>query len=95
MNAASANPNTSHFSRFDVLSALAVVVIWGLNFVVMKWGLRDVSPMLLGCLRYVSASLPFVLFIKRPNVPWRFVLGYGVAQGLGNLAFCSWRCSWA
>ena len=87
MNAASANPNTSHFSRFDVLSALAVVVIWGLNFVVMKWGLRDVSPMLLGCLRYVSASLPFVLFIKRPNVPWRFVLGYGVAQGLGQFGF--------
>ncbi|HMS28137.1 MAG TPA: EamA family transporter [Burkholderiaceae bacterium] len=87
MSAAANHPNASHFSRFDVLSALAVVLIWGLNFVVMKWGLRDVSPMLLGCLRYMCASLPFVVFIKRPNVPWRFVVGYGVAQGLGQFGF--------
>ena len=72
------------FSRGDWARALAVVVIWGLNFVVMKLGLRDVSPMLLGALRYCAASLPFLLFVRPPTLPWRFVVGYGLAQGVGQ-----------
>src|SRR5690606_12268931 len=50
------------FSRGDALHALGVVVIWGLNFVVMKLGLQTLSPMLLGALRFMAASLPFLLF---------------------------------
>ncbi len=71
-------------SRGDLLRALAVVVIWGLNFVVMKLGLQGLSPMLLGALRFSAASLPFLLFVPRPSLPWRFVVGYGLAQGLGQ-----------
>ncbi|MFN4120162.1 EamA family transporter [Acidovorax sp.] len=74
-------------SRGDLLRALAVVVIWGLNFVVMKWGLQGLSPMLLGALRFMAASLPFVLFVPRPALPWRYVVGYGLAQGLGQFGF--------
>ena len=72
-------------SRGDLLRALAVVVIWGLNFVVMKLGLQGLSPMLLGALRFTAASLPFLLFVPRPALPWRFVVGYGLAQGLGEM----------
>ena len=71
-------------SRGDLLRALAVVVIWGLNFVVMKLGLQGLSPMLLGALRFSAASLPFLLWVPRPSLPWRFVVGYGLAQGLGQ-----------
>lgn len=71
-------------SRGDLLRALAVVVIWGLNFVVMKLGLQGLSPMLLGALRFCAASLPFLLFVPRPSMPWRFVVGYGLAQGVGQ-----------
>lgn len=74
-------------SRGDLLRALAVVVIWGLNFVVMKLGLQGLSPMLLGALRFTAASLPFLLFVPRPALPWRFVVGYGLAQGLGQFGF--------
>lgn len=77
-------------SRGDLLRALAVVVIWGLNFVVMKLGLQGLSPMLLGALRFTAASLPFVLFVLfvlRPALPWRFVVGYGLAQGLRQFGF--------
>ncbi len=74
-----------HFSRGDWLRAIAVVVIWGLNFVVMKLGLQDLSPMLLGALRYCAASLPFLLFVRPPRgLPWRFTIGYGLAQGVGQ-----------
>ena len=71
-------------SRGDWLSALVVVLIWGLNFVVMKLGLQAISPMLLGALRFSAASLPFLLFVRPPSLPWRFMLGYGLAQGVGQ-----------
>lgn len=73
------------FSRGDWARAIAVVVIWGLNFVVMKLGLHSLSPMLLGALRFSAASLPFLLFVRPPRaLPWRFTLGYGLAQGVGQ-----------
>jgi len=73
------------FSRGDWARAIAAVVIWGLNFVVMKLGLHSLSPMLLGALRFSAASLPFLLFVRPPRgLPWRFVLGYGLAQGVGQ-----------
>ncbi len=74
-------------SRGDLLRALAVVVIWGLNFVVMKVGLQGIGPMLLGALRFAAAALPFVLFVKFPSLPWRYVAAYGLAQGLGQFGF--------
>lgn len=75
------------FSRGDALRALAVVVIWGLNFVVMKLGLQTLGPMLLGALRFMAASLPFLLFVRPPQLPWRYVAGYGFAQGFGQFGF--------
>ena len=72
------------FSRLDYLTALAVVVIWGLNFVVMKVGLPGLGPMLLGALRFAAASLPFLVWVRRPNVPWRFIVLYGLIQGVGQ-----------
>jgi O-acetylserine/cysteine efflux transporter len=74
-------------SRGDLLGALVVVVIWGLNFVVMKFGLQGVSPMLLGALRFAAAALPFIWFVRRPQLPWRYIAGYGLAQGLGQFGF--------
>lgn len=74
-------------SAGDWLGAAGVVLIWGLNFVVMKIALEDLSPMLLGALRFTAASLPFLLFLPRPALPWRFLAGYGLAQGLGQFGF--------
>lgn len=72
-------------SRPDWAKALIVVVIWGLNFVVMKWGLTTVSPLLLCALRFVAASVPLLLFVPRPrNLPWAMLVAYGLAQGVGQ-----------
>ncbi|MES2582072.1 MAG: EamA family transporter [Pseudomonadota bacterium] len=80
----------SALNRGDWLRALAVVVIWGLNFVVMKVGLQGLSPMVLGALRFCAASLPFLLFVRLPAVPLRFLVAYGLAQGLGQFGFLFW-----
>ena len=72
-------------SRPDWAKALVVVVIWGLNFVVMKWGLATLSPLLLCALRFTAASLPLLLFVPRPrNLPWGVLAAYGLAQGVGQ-----------
>lgn len=71
--------------RADWASALVVVVIWGLNFVVMKWGLATLSPLLLCALRFLAASLPLLLFVRPPpNVRWSLLAAYGLAQGMGQ-----------
>ena len=69
----------------DWLFALIVIGVWGVNFVVMKWGLQEVSPLLLCALRFAAAALPFVLFIRPPaNLPWRWLGTYGLVQGVGQ-----------
>lgn len=64
----------------DLLAALGVVVIWGLNFVAMKFSLRDFTPFQLGTFRYVFAVLPLLLFIRKPALSWRWLLPAGLAQ---------------
>ncbi len=71
-------------SRGDLLAALTVVLIWGLNFVVMKVALAAVSPMMLGALRFAMASLPLLWIVPRPRASWRFIVSYGLLQGLGQ-----------
>lgn len=71
----------------DLLLALVVIVVWGMNFVVIKVGLDDIPPMLLGALRFLLAAFPAVLFIKRPQLPLRWLLAYGATISLGQFAF--------
>ena len=66
----------------DMLLALLVVVVWGLNFIAIKWGVALVPPLLLKSLRYAFAALPAVFFVKRPNVKLSTLLVYGVAVGV-------------
>jgi O-acetylserine/cysteine efflux transporter len=64
----------------DILLALAAVVIWGFNFVVIKIGLQGLPPILFTMLRFLFAALPLAFFIKRPDVPFRLLAGYGMFQ---------------
>ena len=64
----------------DILTALCVVTIWGVNFVVIKIGLEDLPPVLFTALRFVFAALPLVFFVKRPQAAWPLVLAYGMFQ---------------
>ena len=68
----------------DLLAALAVVFIWGINFVITKFALRDFTPFQLGAVRYAIALFPFVFFIKPPRVHWKWVVLYGLFQCVGQ-----------
>lgn len=66
------------------LLALAVVAIWGSNFVVIKYALHTLPPMTLAVLRFSFAFVPACLFLRRPAVGWRHLAGYGLFIGVGQ-----------
>ena len=67
-----------------LLLALAIVAVWGTNFVVIKISLDSFPPFLFAALRYIFALLPVVFFLPRPKVSWRNLLVYGLATGVGQ-----------
>ncbi|PIA67605.1 EamA family transporter [Pseudomonas sediminis] len=71
----------------DLLLALLVIVVWGLNFVVIKIGLHGMPPMLMGALRFMLAAFPAILFVRRPQVSLRWMLAYGMTISVGQFAF--------
>lgn len=71
----------------DILLALAVVLIWGVNFVVIKLGVDEVPPLLLGALRFLAAAFPAILLFRRPRLPLAAFLAYGLTISVGQFAF--------
>jgi len=66
------------------LLALAVMVVWGTNFVVIRAGLQHLPPLLFAALRFALVVFPAVFFLKRPAVPWRLLAAYGLFIGAGQ-----------
>jgi O-acetylserine/cysteine efflux transporter len=64
--------------------ALAVVFVWGTNFVVIRWGLDGLPPFLFATLRFAFSALPWLLFIPKPTAPWRKLAAFGVLLGVGQ-----------
>ena len=69
----------SHF-----LLALAVVSIWGTNFVVIKYALGDLPPLLFAALRFSLALVPALFFLRRPAVSLGNLALYGLLIGVGQ-----------
>ncbi|MEG1422636.1 MAG: O-acetylserine/cysteine exporter [Citrobacter sp.] len=74
-------------SRKDGLLALLVVVVWGLNFVVIKVGLHNMPPLMLAGLRFLLVAFPAIFFVSRPKIPLSLLLGYGLTISFGQFAF--------
>jgi O-acetylserine/cysteine efflux transporter len=68
----------------DLILALFVVTVWGVNFVAIRWGVDEVAPLLMTALRYTLAALPAVFFIRRPAVSLPVLAGYGFAIGVAQ-----------
>lgn len=68
----------------DLLLALAVVFVWGTNFVVIRLGLNALPPLLFAALRFTFVVMPMVLFLPKPKVRMSNLVLYGLAIGLGQ-----------
>lgn len=51
----------------DVLLTLFVILIWGGNFIAIKYGVNELPPMVLITLRFLSTALLFLPFMKWPG----------------------------
>ncbi|MBI5791623.1 MAG: EamA family transporter [Rhodocyclales bacterium] len=66
------------------LLALAVVAVWGINFVVIKFALGALPPLLMAALRFALVLLPGLFFCARPAVPLGNLALYGFLIGFGQ-----------
>lgn len=64
------------------LLAVLVAAIWGVNFVAIELGLRDLPPLVLTALRFVAAAVPLVFLVPRPTARLRYVVAYGLVLGV-------------
>jgi O-acetylserine/cysteine efflux transporter len=67
-----------------LLLALAIVAVWGTNFVVIKNSLASFPPFYFAALRYIFVLLPLVFFMPRPKIAWSNLCIYGLATGVGQ-----------
>lgn len=70
----------------DIILAVLLVTIWGVNFTVIKLGLGGVPSMLLVTLRYLLTVFPAIFFIKKPSTDWKYIILYGLFVGVGQFS---------
>jgi O-acetylserine/cysteine efflux transporter len=68
----------------DRLLALAVVTVWGLNFVVIDWGLPGVPPLVFVTMRFILVVLPAIFFVPRPAGRWQDIALVGLLLSVGQ-----------
>jgi O-acetylserine/cysteine efflux transporter len=73
--------------RTDALLALLIVTIWGVNFVVIDYGLRELPPLLFVGLRFLLTAVPAIFFVPRPAVGWKTVVMVGLLACVAQFGF--------
>ncbi|HUR69650.1 MAG TPA: EamA family transporter [Candidatus Thermoplasmatota archaeon] len=68
----------------DAALLASVAALWGFNFVPIRWALDEVPPFALAAMRFLLAAVPMVFFVRRPAIPARIVIAYGLAIGVGQ-----------
>lgn len=67
-----------------LLLTVAIMTVWGTNFVVIKIALDHLPPLTLALLRFVLAFFPLAFFLPRPKASWSNMAAYGVLIGAGQ-----------
>ena len=71
-------------ARHRLLAAF-VAALWGGNFLAIHVGLEHFPPLFLAGLRMLVLAIPTLLFVPRPDVPLKWLVGYGL--GFGTIQF--------
>jgi O-acetylserine/cysteine efflux transporter len=67
-------------SPLHLTLALLTMLIWGLNFVVVRLGLATLPPLLFSALRFLLSAIPLVFFVGRPAIPTNLLIRWGITQ---------------
>ena len=74
----------------DLILGILVMIVWGLNFSVIKLGVNEIDPLLLTALRFTLATLPAIFFVKKPDVSWWYLIVYGWLFAIGIWGMATW-----
>jgi drug/metabolite transporter (DMT)-like permease len=74
----------------DLILGILVMIVWGLNFSVIKLGVSEIDPLLLTALRFTLATLPAIFFVKKPDVSWIYLIVYGWLFAIGIWGMATW-----
>lgn len=66
------------------LLALIVTLIWGTNFVFIKYGLNELPPFLFATIRFFLVAFPLIFFFPKPKASWWLIAAYGLFIGAGQ-----------
>ncbi len=72
------------WSGKDTLTALIVVLVWGVTFVPIKFALEELTPLELGVGRYFFTAFPLLFFIRFRSLRLRWVVALALLQGVGQ-----------
>jgi O-acetylserine/cysteine efflux transporter len=72
------------------LLAVTVALLWGVNFLAIDASLNHFPPMFLVALRFALLAVPTVLLVPWPQVPVRWLIGYGLGFGVLQFTFLYW-----
>ncbi|SBS36238.1 putative amino-acid metabolite efflux pump [Marinomonas aquimarina] len=68
----------------DMLLGLIIIFAWGFNFVVIRWGLDAMTPMMLGGTRFLVLALIGSFFFARPKTPLKWCFLYALSLNFGQ-----------
>jgi len=72
------------------LLAVAVAVMWGVNFTAIHASLQHFPPFFLVALRFALIAVPTLLLVPWPGVRVRWLVGYGLGFGTVQFLFLYW-----
>ena len=78
------SPQAGRLPPSHLLLAVAVVAVWGSNFVVVHVGLERFPPFTFAALRFLLASVPLLAFVPRPKTTIANIAAYGALIGFGQ-----------
>lgn len=70
--------STVTLSPKHLLLALAIVLIWGINFIAIYVGLKGFPPFLMCAVRFGLAAIPWVFIFPKPKSPIKLIIAYGL-----------------
>jgi O-acetylserine/cysteine efflux transporter len=70
--------------RHRLLAGL-VAILWGGNFIAIHVGLEHFPPLFLAGVRFLVLAVPTILLVPWPQVPLRWLVGFGL--GFGTVQF--------
>jgi O-acetylserine/cysteine efflux transporter len=72
---------------FDLFLAIVVMLIWGINFVVAKFGLAELPAILLMAMRFGTVALVLIPFVRVPRGRLKGILLLSFSLGTVHYAF--------